>query len=120
MRRLFGMAWVAACLALAGCTGGAGGAGGGGSAPGGHDKILIGYYGDLSGKTSTYGTSTKEGIDLALDGINQKPPLGRPLEIRPEDDQGLSDKANTVVTKLVTKDNVVAVIGEVASSNSKA
>src|SRR5436305_13447792 len=115
MRRLFGMAWVAACLALAGCTGGAGGAGGGGSAPGGHDKILIGYYGDLSGKTSTFGTSTKEGIDLATDGINQKPPLGRELDIHSDDDQGRPEMANTVVNKLVTKDNVGAVLGALAS-----
>ena len=37
-----------------------------------------------------------------------------------EDDQGKAEEANVVVTKLITKDKVVAVLGEVASSNSLA
>ncbi|MGV3721565.1 MAG: ABC transporter substrate-binding protein, partial [Actinomycetota bacterium] len=64
--------------------------------------------------------STKDGIELAVEEINQSPPLGRALEIRTEDDQGKPDQASSVVTKLITQDQVVAVLGEVASSNSLA
>lgn len=108
---------------LSGCPGGdsgtvsGGGSGGGGSSSG---TIPIGYYGDLTGDTATFGTSTKEGVELAVDEINQDPPLGKKLEIRPEDDQGKSEQAVSVVTKLVSQDAVVAVLGEVASSNSLA
>jgi branched-chain amino acid transport system substrate-binding protein len=37
-----------------------------------------------------------------------------------EDDQGRPEEAQTVVTKLITKDQVIAVLGEVASSRSLA
>ncbi len=112
-----GVAVVAAASVLAGCPPSGGGASGGGSGSG---PILVGYYGDLTGPTATFGTSTREGVDLAVEEINQDPPLGRPLEIRAEDDQGKSEQAVSVVTKLVDQDQVVAVLGEVASSNSLA
>jgi len=120
-----GVAVAAVAAVLAGCPpsgGGSGGSGasGGGSAGGGSGPILVGYYGDLTGPTATFGTSTREGVDLAVDEINQSPPLGRALEIRAEDDQGKSEQAVSVVTKLVDQDRVVAVLGEVASSNSLA
>jgi len=109
----------AAALVLPGCPAGPGGGGGaGGSSSSG--TILVGYYGDLTGDTATFGQSTKDGIDLAVAEINQDPPLGRKLEIRTEDDQGKSEQAVSVVTKLITQDRVVAVLGEVASSNSMA
>lgn len=113
---------VAAALTLFGCGGGsAGDTGGGGSGgTGGGNPILVGYYGDLTGDTATFGTSTKEGIELAVDEINQKPPLGRKIEIRSEDDQGKPEQAGSVVTKLTDQDGVIAVLGEVASSNSLA
>lgn len=113
-----GIALVAAASVLAGCPPpGGGGASGNG---GGTGPILVGYYGDLTGPTATFGTSTREGVELAVEEINQDPPLGRPLEVRAEDDQGKSEQAVSVVTKLVDQDRVVAVLGEVASSNSLA
>jgi branched-chain amino acid transport system substrate-binding protein len=118
MRKLLlGIGVAASVFALAGCPNG-GGSGGGSSA--GTGPIAVGYYGDMTGNTATFGTSTKDGIDLALEEVNQTPPLGRPLEIHTEDDQGKPDQAASVVTKLLTQDKVAAVIGEVASSNSLA
>jgi branched-chain amino acid transport system substrate-binding protein len=113
---------AATVFALAGCPSGGSGGGGGTSNGGGSSTgaIAVGYYGDLTGNTATFGTSTKEGIDLAVDEINAAPPLGRTLEIHTEDDQGKPDQAASVVTKLITQDQVVAVLGEVASSNSLA
>lgn len=110
---LVGLCAASAALALSGCPSSGGSGGGSGN-------ILVGYYGDLTGNTATFGTSTKDGIDLAVEEINQNPPLGRQLEILVEDDQGKPEQAASVVTKLVTQDRVVAVLGEVASSNSLA
>jgi branched-chain amino acid transport system substrate-binding protein len=42
----------------------------------------------------------------------------RPVKLISEDTEGKAEKAGTVVTKLITRDKVVAVIGEVASSIS--
>jgi len=109
-----------AALALVGCPPPDGPVGGGGGGGGGTGSILVGYYGDLTGDTATFGTSTKEGIELAVEEINRQPPLGRPIEIRTEDDQGKSEQAVSVVTKLIAQDRVVAVLGEVASTNSLA
>ena len=83
--------------------------------------IKVGYYGDLSGRTSSFGQSTKNGAQMAADELNQAGGIeGRKFEIIVEDDQGEPNKAATVVTKLINQDKVVALIGEVASSNSLA
>ncbi|HEX2271010.1 MAG TPA: ABC transporter substrate-binding protein [Pyrinomonadaceae bacterium] len=84
-------------------------------------EILVGYYGDLSGRTSSFGQSTKNGVEMAADEINKAGGInGRQIRILVEDDQGEPNKAATVVTKLVNQDRVHAILGEVASSNSLA
>jgi len=83
--------------------------------------ILVGYYGDLSGRTSSFGQSTKNGVEMAADEINKAGGVnGRQVQIITEDDQGEPNKAATVVTKLINQDKVHALLGEVASSNSLA
>lgn len=83
--------------------------------------IPIGYYGDLSGRTSSFGQSTKNGVEMAADEINKAGGIdGRTIQIITEDDQGEPNKAATVVTKLINQDKVQALLGEVASSNSLA
>src|SRR6185295_17786042 len=83
--------------------------------------IIVGYYGDLSGRTSSFGQSTKNGVEMAADEINKAGGVnGRTVQIITEDDQGEPNKAATVVTKLINQDKVQALLGEVASSNSLA
>jgi branched-chain amino acid transport system substrate-binding protein len=83
--------------------------------------VKVGYYGDLSGRTSSFGQSTRNGAQMAADEINMAGGInGRQIEIVVEDDQGEPNKAATVVTKLINQDKVHALIGEVASSNSLA
>jgi len=83
--------------------------------------IVVGYYGDLSGRTSNFGQSTKEGALMAADEINKAGGInGRQLQVLAEDDEGRPEKAATVVTKLIDQDKVVALIGEVASGNTLA
>jgi branched-chain amino acid transport system substrate-binding protein len=83
--------------------------------------ILIGEYGSLTGGTATFGTSTDEGVRLALDQINSSGGvLGQQIQVMVEDDQSKPEAAVTAVEKLISEDHVVAVIGEVASSRSLA
>ncbi|MET0626362.1 MAG: ABC transporter substrate-binding protein [Pyrinomonadaceae bacterium] len=83
--------------------------------------ILVGVYGDLSGQTSSFGESTRNGAQMAIDEINAAGGInGRKVQAVVEDDQGQPQQASTVVTKLINQDKVVAIIGEVASSNSLA
>lgn len=85
------------------------------------NTIKVGVYGDLTGQTSSFGQSTKNGIQLAVDEINAAGGIdGKKIEIVVEDDQGRPEQATTVVQKLVNQDKVQAVLGEVASTNSLA
>ena len=87
----------------------------------GGGEILVGYYGDLTGRTASFGTSTRNGVEMAVDEINKAGGImGRKVRVIVEDDQGEPNKAATVVSKLVNQDKVHAVLGEVASSNSLA
>jgi branched-chain amino acid transport system substrate-binding protein len=94
---------------------------GGGTNGNSSGPILVGYYGDLSGRTSSFGQSTKNGVEMAADEINKAGGInGRQIQIITEDDQGEPNKAATVVTKLINQDKVQALLGEVASSNTLA
>ncbi len=85
------------------------------------NEILIGEYGSMTGGTATFGQSNHKGVEMAVDAVNAAGGvLGKKLRVLLEDDQGKPEEAQTAVTKLISKDRVVAVIGEVASSNSLA
>src|ERR1051325_8965077 len=87
----------------------------------GTGPIVVGYYGDLSGRTSSFGQSTKNGVEMAADEINKAGGInGRTVKVLTEDDQGEPNKAATVVSKLINQDKVIALLGEVASSNTLA
>jgi len=117
---------VAGALALGALSLGCGkkdGADGGG--PGkpaaGATEWKIGAYFSLSGEDSAFGTDSKEGIDLAIDEINKAGGVkGKPLRVLFEDDRSKPEEATNKVLQLIDRDNVVAILGEVASSRSRA
>jgi branched-chain amino acid transport system substrate-binding protein len=83
------------------------------------DEILIGHFASMTGETATFGTSTDEGIRLALDEINTSGGvLGRQIKVITEDDQSKAEEAVTAVQKLINQDHCIAILGEVASSRS--
>ncbi len=85
------------------------------------DDIPIGVYGALSGSEASFGSSTVAGVKLAADEINAAGGiLGRKIRVIAEDDQGRAEEAASVVTKLITSDNVIALIGENSSNQSLA
>jgi branched-chain amino acid transport system substrate-binding protein len=85
------------------------------------NEILIGEYESLTGAEATFGLSSANGLKLAVEETNNSGGLlGKQIKLITYDDQGKPSEAATVVQKLINKDRVVAVIGEVASSRSKA
>src|SRR3954454_18351604 len=81
------------------------------------DGILIGHYASMTGAQATFGRSTDNGIRLAIDEINTAGGVnGKKVRIITYDDKGDAREAGNAVTRLVTSDKVVAVLGEVASS----
>jgi branched-chain amino acid transport system substrate-binding protein len=89
------------------------------SATTGAGTIKIGEFASLTGKDATFGISSHEGTLMAVEQINAAGGiLGKKIELITEDDQCKAGEAATVVNKLIARDNVVAILGEVASSRS--
>jgi branched-chain amino acid transport system substrate-binding protein len=83
------------------------------------NAIKVGEFASLTGKEATFGQSSHEGTLLAIEEINAAGGvLGKKLELITEDTQSKAGEPATVVNKLISRDGVVAVLGEVASSRS--
>jgi branched-chain amino acid transport system substrate-binding protein len=81
--------------------------------------IRIGEVGSMTGADATFGTSTHNGISLAFEEVNAAGGvLGRKLELITLDDQGKASEAVLATQKLMSHHQVLAVLGEVASSLS--
>lgn len=91
-----------------------------GCGPGGDaNTIKVGEFASLTGKEATFGQSSHKGTELAIEEINAAGGvLGKKVELITEDNQSKAGESQTVVNKLVARDGVVAVLGEVASSRS--
>jgi len=82
-------------------------------------QIVIGQVASKQGDTATFGVSSDEGVQLALEELNAAGGvLGKTIVVKTEDDRSQSDEAKTAANKLITQDKVVALIGEIASSRS--
>lgn len=115
---LFSGAAAALCLSLAGCKNDGNTGGTGGTSSG---EIVIGEYGSMTGSEATFGKSTHTGVMLAVEKANERGGiLGKQIKVKLEDNGGKPDQAITAVQKLISSDNVLAILGEVASSNSLA
>jgi branched-chain amino acid transport system substrate-binding protein len=85
------------------------------------DEIRIGHYASLTGSEATFGRSTDNGIRLAVEAVNQAGGIhGKKIRLITYDDRGDAKEAGTAVTRLINRDGVAAVLGEVASGLSLA
>jgi branched-chain amino acid transport system substrate-binding protein len=93
----------------------------GGEKTPGAEGIQVGFFGALTGPTATFALSGKNGSALGAEEINAAGGvLGKRIEFVVEDDRGEASEAASVVSKLITRDHVVALIGENASSRTLA
>ena len=116
--RLNYFSWLAVAISLlllatSGCNKPAG------DTSGSTGPIKVGQFASLTGKEATFGISSDEGTVLAVEEINAAGGvLGRKLKLLTEDTQSKPGEPATVVNKLIARDGVVAILGEVASSRS--
>lgn len=100
---------------LAGC--------GGESAGGGSkdDVIKIGANLELSGPVASYGQGIAEGVDLAVEEINEAGGIdGKDIKIVKVDNKSDGPEATNAAIKLTENDQVTAIIGSATSGNTVA
>jgi branched-chain amino acid transport system substrate-binding protein len=83
------------------------------------DTIKVGEYASLTGKEASFGQQSHKGLTMALEEINAAGGvLGKKLELVAEDNQTKAGESATAVRKLISRDKVIALIGEVSSGRS--
>ncbi len=85
------------------------------------NEIRIGHYSSMTGTTATFGQSSDRGVRMAIEETNAAGGvLGKTITLITEDTQSKPEEAPTAVTKLISRDKVSVLIGEIASSRSLA
>ncbi|MGV3771395.1 MAG: ABC transporter substrate-binding protein, partial [Verrucomicrobiales bacterium] len=85
----------------------------------GDDVIRIGEFASLQGKEAAFGRASHNGTLLAIETLNSKGGvMGKQIKLFTEDNQSKPGESATVVRKLISREKVVAVLGEVASGRS--
>ncbi len=83
------------------------------------NPIKVGEFASLTGKEAAFGQSSHKGTLLAIEELNATGgALGRQFELITEDNQSKQGESATIVKKLISRDQVVALLGEVASGRS--
>jgi branched-chain amino acid transport system substrate-binding protein len=90
-----------------------------------NQNIIIGGLFPLSGNAATFGLSSRQGMQLAVDEANARGGIKANGEIRQvqpifEDDEGQPEKAANACQKLISQNGVCMIIGAVMSKNSLA
>ncbi|EAX46987.1 Extracellular ligand-binding receptor [Thermosinus carboxydivorans Nor1] len=84
-------------------------------------EIKVGGNLELTGGVATFGNSVANGVKLAFKEVNAAGGvLGKQLVFIAADNKSEPSESTNAITKLITKDKVVAVIGAVASTNTLA
>ena len=85
------------------------------------EVIHIGANLELSGEVATYGQSISEGIDLAVEEINESGGInGMQIEVTKVDNKSDAAEATNGAIKLTSQDQVTAIIGAATSGNTLA
>lgn len=83
------------------------------------DVVKVGEYSSLTGKEASFGQSSHKGITMAIEELNASGGvLGRKLELITEDNQTIPGQSATAAKKLIAREKVIALLGEVSSGRS--
>lgn len=83
------------------------------------EEIKIGTIGPLTGDVATYGISTKNGVEIAVDQVNENGGInGKKVVLISEDTRGDQTEAANAASKLIERDKVVAIVGGVISAET--
>lgn len=76
------------------------------------DEIKIGINYELSGDNATYGQGSVEGIEMAIEEINEAGGInGKKIKAIKYDNESKPSEAATLANKLVSQDKVLAILG---------
>ncbi|MGB3955273.1 MAG: ABC transporter substrate-binding protein [Brooklawnia sp.] len=115
-RRFAAIAAAALSLSLFAACGGDSG-----TASSDAEVVKVGVNYELSGPVATYGDANVKGIEMAFEEINAAGGVdGKQVEIVKYDNKSEPAEATTLATKLMTQDDVVAIIGPATSGSFKA
>lgn len=86
------------------------------SKAGSGSEIKIGAVLPLTGDVATFGKSTKQGIELAIEQYNKNGGLlGKQIKLVVEDDENKPESGISATQKLISSEKVVGILGSVAS-----
>ena len=84
------------------------------------ETIKIGFMGALTGDVAMFGKPTLEGMKMAADEVNAAGGInGKKIEIVEADNRGDKQEGASVAQKLISRDNVVAIVGDPTTGISK-
>ncbi|HGE71920.1 TPA: ABC transporter substrate-binding protein [Candidatus Poribacteria bacterium] len=91
----------------------------------GAKEIRIGAIFPMTGGSATFGKSSKEGMEIAVEEFNEKGGInigGKNFLIKPiyDDSAGQPEQAANAARKQIDQNKVIAIVGEVMSKNSLA
>lgn len=106
---------------LAGCGGAKETAGESGGNSAGEEVIKIGANLELSGPVASYGQSIAEGLELAVEELNNNGGIdGKKIEVVKVDNKSDAAEATNAAIKLTSQDKVTAIIGAATSGDTVA
>jgi branched-chain amino acid transport system substrate-binding protein len=83
------------------------------------EPVRIGFFMSMTGRDASFGEASLNGARLAVDTLNAAGGvLGRPIELVVEDDRSLAGESATAAKKLISRDRVVALVGECSSART--
>lgn len=81
------------------------------------DSIKLGFIGPTTGDVAVYGIAAKNAVELYIEQFNKNGGIGgKKIELISYDDKGDATEAVNAYNKLVTSDEVVAIIGAITST----
>jgi branched-chain amino acid transport system substrate-binding protein len=84
------------------------------------NTIKIGFLGALTGDVAMFGKPTLDGMKLAADEINAAGGInGKKIEIVEADNRGDKQEGASVTQKFISRDNVVAIVGDPTTGITK-
>src|SRR6188768_3227380 len=83
------------------------------------ESIKIGFFMSMTGRDASFGEASLRGARQAVDQLNAAGGvLGRPVELVVEDNRSVAGESATAAKKLITRDRVVALVGECSSART--
>lgn len=118
--KMNGRAKLALLLCLIMLTTLAAGCAGGKAGQSGKDVIKLGFLGAKTGSVANYGIPGEKGMEMAIEELNADGGiLGKEVQGVYEDNKGESSEIANIATKYITRDKVVAMVGDPCTGLTK-